>query len=422
MKRLLLLVIAFSWTAAAADPAIEKSLIERAAVSLDAAFGQTLSRELGVEALAQGAHVSDGPHFLFAVRSAEAPLLFVDDRPVYGLKQIPGGELWIARTLLETGTSHVFYFVVDGKPLKPIDARAYTPQHYPQPGVPQGKLSQKFEHVSKIYQGMKSDWWYYASPGVEPGNPAALMVWQDGQGFAMRNSPSRLFTVTENLVHQGRIPPMVHLLIAPGFVADERMRSIEYDTVSDRYTRFVLEEILPLLEKSQKIRRDAYSRAIGGQSSGGICSFTAAWLLPDSFSRVLSRVGSYTAIAWRSKDMRGGDVLDAGHFYPSMVRKEKKRNIRVWMEDGSEDLENDHGSWPLQNIQLANSLKMREYDFRFVFGNAQHNTTHGDARLPEALTWLWRDYDPALTEQAFTMDPDEAGKPYFRVARLNRHE
>jgi enterochelin esterase family protein len=269
---------------------------------------------------------------------------------------------------------------------------------------------------------MKSDWWYYASPGVEPGKPAALMVWQDGQGFAMRNSPSRLFTVTENLVHQGKIPPMVHLLIAPGFVGDERMRSIEYDTVSDRYTRFVLEEILPLLEKSQKIRRDAYSRAIGGQSSGGICSFTAAWLLPDSFSRVLSRVGSFTAIAWRSKDMRGDDVLDGGHFYPSMVRKEKKRNIRVWMEDGSEDLENDHGSWPLQNIQLANSLKMREYDFRFVFGNAQHNTAHGDSRLPEALAWLWRDYDPALTEQAFTMDPDEAGKPYFRVARLNRHE
>ena len=269
---------------------------------------------------------------------------------------------------------------------------------------------------------MKSDWWYYTSPGVKSGEPVPLMVWQDGQGFAKRNSPSRLFTVTENLVAQRTIPPMVHLLIAPGYVGDKRMRSIEYDTVSDRYTRFVLEEILPELEKSQKIRPDAYSRAIGGQSSGGICSFTAAWLRPDAFARVLSRIGSYTAIAWRSKDMRGDDVLDGGHFYPSMVRKERKRNIRVWMEDGSEDLENTHGSWPLQNIQLANSLKMREYDFRFVFGNAQHNTAHGDARLPEALTWLWRDYDPARTEQTFEMHPAESNKPYFRVVQLNRHE
>ena len=149
------------------------------------------------------------------------------------------------------------------------------------------------------------------------------------------------------------------------------------------------------LEKHQQIRKDGYSRGIGGQSSGGICSLNAAWHRPDAFARVLSRIGSYTAIAWRTKQMKGGDVLDGGHFYPSMVRKEDKRNIRVWMEDGAEDLENDHGSWPLQNIQLANSLKMREYDFRFVFGNAQHNTAYGDSLLPEALRWLWRGYDPA---------------------------
>jgi len=86
------------------------------------------------------------------------------------------------------------------------------------------------------------------------------------------------------------------------------------------------------------------------------------------------------------------------------------------------DLENSHGSWPLQNIQLANSLKMREYDFRFRFGNAQHNTTNGDSMLPEALSWLWRDYDPSKTEQAFEMDPAEREKPYFRVERLNRSE
>lgn len=422
MKRLLVLAVVLSWTAGAADPVVEKNLVARATKSLDAGFAQALMRDLGSEALTQGAHASYGPDFLLAVRSVERPLLFIDDRPVYGLQGVPASDLWVALTRLETGTSHAFYFVVDGKPRKRTDVRAYTPQHYPQPGVPQGRLSKKFEHISKIYPDMKSDWWYYTSPGVKADRPAALMVWQDGQGFAKRDSPSRLFTVTENLVAQGTIPPMVHLLIAPGYVGDKRMRSIEYDTVSDRYTRFVLEEILPELEKSQKIRRDAYSRAIGGQSSGGICSFTAAWLRPDAFARVLSRVGSYTAIAWRSKDMRGDDVLDGGHFYPSMVRKEQKRNIRVWMEDGSEDLENSHGSWPLQNIQLANSLKMREYDFRFVFGNAQHNTVHGDARLPESLTWLWRDYDPAKTGQAFEMDPAETNKPYFRVVQLNRHE
>ena len=423
MKRLMLLVTVAYGTLAAADPAAEKHLIDLATGSAGASLSRTLTQTFGEKALAEGAaHASHGPEFLFAVRSPSKPALFVDGASVHGLRPVPESNLWIALTRLETGTSHAFYFLVDGKPLKRGDVRAYTPQHYQQPGVQQGRLSEKFVHTSKIYAGMKSDWWYYTSPGVEPGKPAALMVWQDGHRFAMRDSPSRLFMVTENLVHQNVIPPMVHLLIAPGYAGEKRMRSIEYDTVSDRYARFVLDEILPLLEERQKIRKDAYSRAIGGQSSGGICSLNAAWHRPGAFARVLSRIGSYTAIAWRSKEMKGGDVLDGGHFYPSMVRKEEKRNIRVWMEDGAEDLENSHGSWPLQNIQLANSLKMREYDFRFVFGNAQHSTAHGDSLLPAALRWLWRGYDPAKTEQVFAMDPSEKDKPYFRVVRLNRHE
>ena len=396
MNRLILLATFACGILAAADPAAQKQLIDRARLSDGASLSRTLAQTFSEKALTEGtAHASYGPEFLFAVRSASAPLLFVDDTPVYGVRRVAESGLWTALTRLETGTSHAFYFVVNGMPLKRSDVRAYTPDHYQQPGVRQGRLSEKMVHTSSVYAGMESDWWYYTSPGVEPGKPAALMVWQDGHRFAMRDSPSRLFRVTENLVHQKAIPPMVHVLIAPGYAGEKRMRSIEYDTVSDRYVRFVLHEILPELEKHQQIRKDGYSRGIGGQSSGGICSLNAAWHRPDAFARVLSRIGSYTAIAWRTKQMKGGDVLDGGHFYPSMVRKEDKRNIRVWMEDGAEDLENDHGSWPLQNIQLANSLKMREYDFRFVFGNAQHNTAYGDSLLPEALRWLWRGYDPA---------------------------
>jgi len=103
-----------------------------------------------------------------------------------------------------------------------------------------------------------------------------------------------------------------------------------------------------------------------------------------------------------------------------MIRKQPKRNIRVWLQDGSEDLENNHGSWPLQNIQMANSLKMREYDFHLSFGTGTHNGAHGNAESPEELTWLWRDYDPAKTEQTYEMDPAEKEKPMFRVKIYSR--
>jgi enterochelin esterase family protein len=103
-----------------------------------------------------------------------------------------------------------------------------------------------------------------------------------------------------------------------------------------------------------------------------------------------------------------------------MVRKQPKRNIRVWLQEGTEDHENAHGSWPLQNIQLANSLKMRDYDFHLSLGNGTHNGAHGSAELPAELTWLWRDYDPQKTEQVFTPDPIEQSKPLFRVKPYNR--
>jgi enterochelin esterase family protein len=243
------------------------------------------------------------------------------------------------------------------------------------------------------------------------------MVWQDGQGLIDRDfSRLRLFTVTENLIAQQLIPPMVHVMIAPGLSPDNKpQRSIEYDTVSDRYNRFLMEEVLPEVEKTYKLRQDGYSRGIAGESSGGICSFNSAWFAPDKFSRVHSTIGSYTSIQWHPEEKQEG-----GNVYPFMVRKMPKRNIRVWMSDGADDLENNHGSWPLQNIELANSLKFREYDYHFRFGQATHDSAQAAIDLPESLAWLWRGYDPAKTTDDFTMDPAEKDKPFYRVTINNR--
>jgi enterochelin esterase family protein len=320
-------------------------------------------------------------------------------------------------TKMRTGVLHQYQFYADGKPLGARgDAVGYNPDAYPRPGVPRGTLSEKHTRTSKIYDGMKYDYWVYASPGVDPNVPAPVMVWQDGQTMEGEWSSGRLTTVTENLVQQGLLPPIVHVMIGPGNSPDGKpMRSVEYDTLSDRYPRFLLEEVLPEVEKTYKLRQDGYSRAIAGVSSGGICAFNAAWLMPDKFARVHSGVGSFTSIQWRPKEN-----LDGGNVYPFLVRKEAKRNIRVWMSDGSDDLENNFGSWPMQNIQMANSLKLREYDFHFRFGTAAHGGAQVALDLPESLTWLWRDYDPKKTTQDFTMDPAEKEKPYFRVTISNR--
>ncbi len=358
-----------------------------------------------------------GEDYLF-ISDLKNPSLSIDQQAPVAMTSIPGSTLSMRLVKMRVGVTHAYQYLVDGKPSgNRSDVPGYNPDSYPQPGVPKGKLSDKYTITSKIYDGMKADYWFYASPGIDPNVPSPLMVWQDGQGLIAGDlSRLRLFTVTENLVAQKLIPPMVHVLIAPGFSPDNKpMRSVEYDTVSDRYNRFLMDEVLPEVEKSYKLRQDGYSRGIAGESSGGICSFNSAWFAPDKFSRVHSTIGSFTSIQWHPEDKQ-----DGGNVYPFMVRKLPKRNIRVWMSDGADDLENNHGSWPLQNIELANSLKFREYDFHFRFGQATHDSAQAAIDLPESLAWLWRGYDPSKTSEEFTIDPAEKDKPFYRVTISNR--
>jgi enterochelin esterase-like enzyme len=412
MKRFALFLLASS-AICAQTPALEE-LIETArqgasAPGLQDRIAKTLS--------ARGGTAVWGQDFLFVADAPSAVSISIDQQPAVAMTQIPGSTLWMLLKKMRTGVTHSYQYFAAGKPLGARgDAVGYNPDSYPQPTVPHGKVTEKQTIVSRLYDGMKSDYWVYASPGVDPAVPSPLMVWQDGAGLVGDFSRSRLFTVTENLVRQKLLPPMVYVLISPGQSTDGRaMRSIEYDTVSDRYPRFLMEEVLPEVEKMYKLRPDGYSRAIGGESSGGICAFNVAWLMPDKFSRVHSAVGSFTSIQWRPQEK-----LEGGNVYPFKVRKEPKRNIRVWMSDGADDLENNHGSWPMQNIQMANSLKFMEYDFHFRFGTAAHGGSQGALDLPESLAWLWRDYDPKKTSQEFRMDAAEKEKPFFRVMTLNR--
>jgi enterochelin esterase-like enzyme len=187
------------------------------------------------------------------------------------------------------------------------------------------------------------------------------------------------------------MPVTVGVFINPGIVPGEAgrvQRSVEYDTLSDRYARFLLEEILPELEKTVKLRHDPESRAIAGISSGGICAWTVAWERPDEFRKVLSWVGSFTNIA------SGATRREGGHNYEALIRKTPKKPIRVFLQDGANDLDNDNGNWPLANQQMAKALEFAHYDYKFVYGQGFHSNRHGRAILPESLRWLWRDYKP----------------------------
>ncbi len=411
-------LVALAALAASAQKVPADKLIQMAQ-KRDAGLEAALRASFGAEALSKGTAVAgEGAEFIWAIDSPKEPLLAINNTPPFHVYK--AGGLWAYQGQLKTYTSHRFHWVIDGENFGgKSDIAAFGPESYVQPGVPQGKMHGPIAWESKLYPGMKTNFWFYV-PAQYANQAVPVTIWQDGEKYVDHEKPARLLPVLDNLTHTKRIPVMVSVFISPGMVGDKRWRSIQYDTVTDLYSRYLLEEILPEVNKTAKIRTDGYSRAIAGESSGAVCAFTAAWFKPDQFSRVVSRIGTYTSIQWKPDGSGLGSDLDGGNIYPFALRKLPKRNIRVWLSDGAGDLENSHGSWPLQNIQMANSLKMREYDFAFRWSLGTHNTAHGNAELPQALEWIWRDYDLAKTSQEFVMDPAEKDRPYVRVVELNR--
>jgi enterochelin esterase-like enzyme len=361
-----------------------------------------------------------GQEFLFAVESDKPASVSIDKQPAVPMQPVPGSKYWYKLMTLRLGTTHNYNYIADGRSIGTYDVAGYNPDSYPAPAVRGGVLSEKKTHTSQVYPGMTANYWIYANAGVDPSRAAPLMVWQDGETIVGNNDllRLRLQIVSENLVQKKLIPPMVHVLIAPGSGGEAqgtRMRSIQYDTVSDRYSKYLLQEILPEVEKTYKLRPDAYSRAIAGASSGAICAFNVAWYRPDQFSRVLSHIGSYVPLQWRPELNQ-----DGGYIVSHRVRRDPRKNMRVWLSDGMDDNEGNGGSWPLNNILLANSLKLKGYDFHFRYGEGMHAIAQGALDLPESLTWLWRDYDPANTSQTYEMEETERAKPVFRVKVANR--
>lgn len=265
------------------------------------------------------------------------------------------------------------------------DEYALGPDSQRQPNVPKGAVTQH-QWTSKIYPGTVRDYWVYVPAQYDASKPACLMVLQDGAGFVNENGSIRAPIVFDNLIHKREMPVTVGLFINPGVLpaagdsAQSRYnRSFEYDALGDQYARFLLTEILPEVGKRLNLSSDPNDRAIGGSSSGGICAFTVAWNRPDAFRRVLSWVGSYT-------NLRGGDI------YPNLIRKTEPKPIRVYLQDGSNDLNIYAGSWWLANQTMASALEFAGYDYKFVAGTEAHNSKHGAAVLPDALRWLWRDH------------------------------
>ncbi len=279
---------------------------------------------------------------------------------------------------------------VDGMPrvagMVHIEHYEYTADSQRQPGVPEGRLEKFTWAQSRIFPDTTREVTVYIPAQLRAGEPACLMVWQDGSRHVDPNGPMRVGLVFDNLIHQKQMPVTIGVFIDPGRKAGQpprakpANRSFEYDSLGDAYARFLIEEILPEVSRRYTVqfRPEPEARAIAGGSSGCICAFTAAWERPDQFHKVLGWVGTFV-------DIRGGNA------YPYLLRVSERKPIRVYLLEGSNDLDNQFGNWPLANRMMQASLKYMGYDHRVDWNECFHGSRGMGPSLPDALRWLWRD-------------------------------
>lgn len=272
------------------------------------------------------------------------------------------------------------------------------PDSLPQDGVPKGTLVGPSMLPSQVFPGTTHTYWVYVPAQYDPKQPAALMIFNDGQAMIATNGDVRVPNVLDNLIWRREIPVIIAVFINPARTPEQpepnprdwgdrtTSRAEEYNPPNDKYARVIVDELMPVLTTNYNLSPDPDMHAIAGASSGAIAAFSVAWERPNQFHKVISIVGSFV-------NLRGGYV------YPEKVLEADRKPIRAFFVDGVNDnraLRNGtydpKRDWHYQNVRLVEALTKKGYDVNYTWGIGLHGQKQGGAVLPEMMRWLWRDY------------------------------
>jgi sugar lactone lactonase YvrE len=295
-----------------------------------------------------------------------------------------------------------------------LPAQEYTlgPDSQPQVGVPKGTITKFVLPPGKSYPGTPHNCSVYVPAQYDASKPTPFMIFLDGSQ-ALGNG-MRVPVVFDNLIAKHDLPPMIAIFVDPGILpvvndADQNRynRIYEYDSLTPRFSEFLLNELIPAVAKNYNLSKNPDDRGLSGVSTGAVGAFMAAWNRPDQFHRVLSFIGTYVS-------MKGADAL------PALVRKTEPKPIRIFMQDGAQDHisppepygSSMFGSWPINNQVMYEALEFAGYDVKFELGTGAHNTQQAGAVLPDALRWLWREYPAPIVVH----EPAAAHQPGYDTA------
>jgi enterochelin esterase family protein len=247
----------------------------------------------------------------------------------------------------------------------------------------------------------------YVPAGYVPNTPAPFIVVQDERWYIPEDAPTGpdgtprtdlafMPVMLDNLIHEKRIPPVVAVLLSPG---PGGQRTIEYDTISDRYLNFVETEVLPRITRDHQVAftADPDGRATFGESSGSPVALNMAWFSPNLYRRVISYSGTFVALQRNAIAPNG-----AWDYHDKFIPNSEKKPIRIWLhvsgnDNGANTSAEGMRNWIIANDRMAAALKAKGYAYQYVFSEA---SGHVDRRvqlqtMPEAFEWVWKGYKPS---------------------------
>jgi len=251
----------------------------------------------------------------------------------------------------------------------------------------------------------------YIPAAYQDGTKAPILVTLDGpsQLKLVRHALDNL-TISKN--PERKLPPFIVIAVENGGNDGKGSeRGLEYDTMSDRFARFINDEVLPAVLGNKEIKAaypqiaftaDPWGKAVMGCSSGGAAALTMGWFRPDLFRRLITYSGTFV-------DQQDDDApeekqypLGAWEYHSSMklIEQSEKKPLRIFThvsenDNRAKDPESTYHNWVMANERTAAALKAKGYDYRFVFSKA---TKHCDGKVFEAtladtLVWMWRGYE-----------------------------
>jgi iron(III)-enterobactin esterase len=250
----------------------------------------------------------------------------------------------------------------------------------------------------------------YIPAKYEDGTEAPYLIMNDGPE-QLPNVKLALDNLTASGDPSRRLPAFVAIAVANGGGDSKGSeRGLEYDTMSDRFARFIDTEVVPAVLANSSIKaaypkfaltKNPDGHGAMGCSSGAAAALAMGWFRPDLFRRLITYSGTF--VDQQDDDAAEEKMFPFGaweyHSGMSLIAKSPPKPLRIFLnvnetDNRSGDAESTHHNWVMANQRTAAALKAQNYHYRYVFGKSAGHCAAKvrDATLADTLVWVWRGY------------------------------